>query len=251
MALQQTLQTPQIQLDPVAKIAFERPALALCYPSLKHASPAAELTARSEKDAGRKGLNHPTVTLLLSSLIELERRDMIAIGTSTFRANRGEAGGIWVTKKVPNCPGSGMSSDLFHCITHGYSSLEDVLARYFRDCFRQDPWTLASTLGMQEAKAYGYLTTQQWPVTGIKGFLSRIGLSSDIQTLWVRDGLKVREATQASRLLRIHIDEFRTRARDLYEGMRVGIAESINKMDEHLTPRVIRLPKLKKRFAAS
>ena len=139
MALQHTLPTPQIQLDPVAKIAFERPALALCYPSLKHASPAAGLTARSEKDAGRKGANHPTVTLLLSSLIELERRDMIAIGASTFRANRGEAGGIWVTKKVPHCPGSGMSSDLFHCITHGYSPLEDVLARYFRDCFQQGP----------------------------------------------------------------------------------------------------------------
>lgn len=236
-------------MDPVAKIAFERPALALCYPSLKHASTAADLTVNSAKDLGKRGPNHPAVALLLSSLIELERRDLIAIGASAFMAGRGETSGIWVTKKVPYCPGNGMSSDLFHCITHGYSSLEDVIVRYFRDCFRQDPWTLASTLGMEEAKAYGYLTSQQWPVKGIKRLLSLVGLSSDVQTLWVRDGLKLREATQASRLLRVHIDEFRARARGLYEGMRMGIADAMGNVDERLTPGIIKLPLLKKRFA--
>ena len=251
MALQQAVPTPQIQLDPVAKIAFERPALALCYPSLKHASTAAELTVQSGKDADKKGPTHPSVTLLISSLIELERRDFIAIGASAFMAGRGETGGIWVTKKVPYCPGSGTSSDLFHCITHGYSSLEDVIVRYFRDCFRRDPWSLASTLGMEEAKAYGYLTSQQWPVRGIKSLLSRFGLSSDVHTLWVRDGLKLREATQASRLLRVHIDEFRARSRGLYEAMRMGIADAMDNMDERLTPGIISLPLLKKRFAAS
>ncbi len=249
MALQETFLNPNIQLDPVAKIAFERPALALCYPSLKHASPNADLAAKPERKAEKRGPGHAAVTLLLSSLIELERRDMIAIGTSTFMAGRKETSGVWVTKKVPHCPGRGISSELFQCITHGYSSLEDVIVRYFRDCYRQDPWTLASTLGMQEAKAYGYLTSQQWPVRGVKGLLSRLGLSSDVQTLWVRDGLKVREATQASRLLRVHIDEFRTRARTLYEGMRVGIADAIDKMDERLTPGIIRLPIFRKRFA--
>jgi hypothetical protein len=199
--------------------------------------------------ADKRGANHSTVTLLLASLIELERRDMIAIGTSTLMAGRKEAGGMWVTKKVPHCPGKGMSQDLFDCITHGYSSLEDVIARYFRDFFRQDPWSLASELGIEEAKAYGYLTTQQWPVNGVKGLLCRFGIGSDIQTLWVRDGLKVREATLASRLLRIHMDEFRMRARSLYEGLRVGIAVAIDKLDEHLTPGVIKLPLLKRRFA--
>ena len=162
---------------------------------------------------------------------------------------RRETGGTWVTKKVPNCPGKGISADLFDCITHGYSVLEEVVARYFRDYYRSDPWTLAPTLGVQEAKAYGYLTSQQWPVIGLKRLLSRFGLSSDIQTLWVRDGLKVREATQASRLLRIHIDEFRASSRGIYESMRIGIADAIDKLDQHLTPGIIRLPLLKKRYA--
>lgn len=251
MALQETILSPNVQLDPVAKIAFERPALALCYPSLKHASAASNLMSKSALSADKKGPGHSTVTLLLSSLVELERRDMIAIGTSTLLASRKEAGGIWVTKKVPHCPGKGMSSDLFDCITHGYSSLDDVIVRYFRDFFRKDPWTLASTLGIEEAKAYGYLTTQQWPSRGIKGLLCRLGLVNDIQTLWVRDGRKVREATLASRLLRIHMDEFRLRARGLFEGMRVSIADAIDRLDEHLTPGVTRLPLLKKRSAAS
>ena len=79
--------------------------------------------------------------------------------------------------------------------------------------------------------------------------MSRFGLSNDIETLWVRDGLKVREATQASRLLRIHIDEFRARSRGIYEGMRLGIADAIEKLNERLTPTIIRFPLLKKRYA--
>lgn len=164
-------------------------------------------------------------------------------------AGHGGTGGIWVTKKVASCSGKGMSVDLFNCIAHGYAALEEVVARYFRDYYRQDPWTLAQTLGMEEARAYGYVTSQQWPVSGVKRLLSRFGLSSDVQTLWVRDGMKIREATQASRLLRIHIDEFRANARGIYEGMRLGIAEAIDKLDEHLTPGIIRLPLLKKRYA--
>ena len=243
--------SPNSQMDPVARIAFERPALALCYPSLKSASTSPQLEGRLGRGSEKKGPGHSTVTLLLSNFVELERRNMIAIGSSTFMAGRGEVGGIWVTKKVPHCPGRGMSSDIFNCITHGYSALEEVVARYFRDYYRDDPWTLAPTLGLEEAKAYGYLTSQQWPTSGFKGALSRFGLSSDVQTLWVRDGLKVREATQASRLLRIHIDEFRANSRGIYEGMRLGIAEAIDKLDEHLTPGIIRLPLLKKRYATT
>lgn len=249
MALQKTYLKPNSQTDPIARIAFERPALALCYPSLKSASASPQLDARFGRDSEKKGPNHPTVTLLLSSFVELERRDMIAIGSSTFMAGRGDTGGMWVTKKVPSCPGKGLSADLFNCITHGYSALEEVVARFFRDYYRQDPWTLAPTLGMEEARAYGYVTSQQWPASGLKRLLSRFGLSSDVQTLWVRDGMKVREATQASRLLRIHIDEFRADSRGIYEGMRLGIAETIDKLDEHLTPGIIRLPLLKKRYA--
>lgn len=250
MALQKTYLKSSGQTDPIARIAFERPALAFCYPSLKSASPSPQLDVRFGKDSEKKGPNHPTVTLVLSSFVELERRDMIAIGSSAFMAGRGETSGMWVTKKVASCPGKGMSVDLFNCITHGYSALEDVVARYFRDYYRQDPWTLAPTLGRQEARAYGYVTSQQWPAPGVKRFLSRFGISSDVQTLWVRDGMKAREATQASRLLRIHVDEFRANSRSIYEGMRLGIANAIDKLDEHLTPGIIRLPLLKKRYAA-
>lgn len=249
MALQKTYLQSNSQADPIARIAFERPALALCYPLLKSASASPKLEVKFGKDSERKGPNHSTVTLVLSSFVELERRDMIAIGTSTFMAGRGETGGMWVTKKVPSCPGKGMSTDLFNCITHGYSALAEVVARYFRDHYRRDPWTLAPTLGLQEARAYGYVTSQQWPAPGVKKLLSRFGLASDVQTLWVRDGMKVREATQASRLLRIHIDEFRANSRSMYEGMRLSIAETIDRLDEHLTPGIIRLPLLKKRYA--
>lgn len=249
MALQRTYLNPNSQTDPIARIAFERPALALCYPSLNSASASPRLNIRFGKDSERKGPNHPTVTLVLSSFVELERRDMIAIGSSTFMAGRGEAGGMWVTKKVPSCPGKGMVADLFNCITHGYSALEEVVARYFRDYYRQDPWTLASVLGAEEARAYGYVISQQWPASRVKRMMSRFGLSSDVETYWVKDGVKVREATQAARLLRVHIDEFRANSRGIYEGMRLGIEDAINKLDEHLTPGIIRLPLLKKRLA--
>ena len=221
----------------------------MCYPSLKSSSTYPQLDPGFGRDSEKKGSHHSTVTLILASFIELARRDMIAIGSSTFMAGREETGGVWVTKKVPSCPGRGMSSDLFNCITHGYSALEEVVARYFRDYYRQDPWSLAPTLGMEEARAYGYVTAQQWPASSVKRLLSRFGLSSDVQTLWVRDGMKVSEATQASRLLRIHIDEFRASSRSLYEGMRLGIADAINKLDKHLTPGIIRLPLLKKMYA--
>ena len=249
MALQKTYVQPNSLTDPIARIAFERPALALCYPSLKSASASPQLDVGFGKDSERKGPRHSTVTLVLSSFVELERRDMIAIGSSIFMAGRGETGGIWVTKKVPTCPGKGMVADIFNCITHGYSILEEVIARYFRDYYHQDPWTLASTLGLEEARAYGYVISQQWPASGVKRLLSRLGLSSDIETLWVRDGMKIREAMQASRLLMTHIDEFRTSSRGTYEGMRLSIAEAIDKLDEHLTPKIIGLPLLKKRYS--
>lgn len=249
MALQKTYLEPNSQTDPIARIAFERSALALFYPLLKSASVSPQINVRVGKDSERKGPNHSTVTLVLSSFVELERRDMIAIGSSIFMAGRGETGGIWVTKKVPTCPGGGVVADIFNCITQGYSVLEEVVARYFRDYYRQDPWTLVSTLGLEEARAYGYVTSQQWPASGVRRLLSRFGLSSDIQTLWVRDRVKIREATQASNLLRAHIDEFRASSRGTYEGMRLSIAEAIDKLDEHLTPRIIGLPLLKKRYS--
>ena len=236
------------QLDAVAKLAFERPALALCYPSLKHSTDASKLAVQSLKDPGSHGPAHPTVTVLLASLVELERRGLIGIGGSASRTDPSEREVIWATKKAPYCPGEGTSAELFNCIAHGHSPLEDVVAKYFRD-HPQDPWTLASYLGIQEAKWYGYLTWQMWPAKGIKGWLSHMGLAEDVQTLWVRDGLKVREATQASRLMRVHIDEFRSKAPALYEALRSSILEAVHKLEEPVAHRIIKLPHLTKRLA--
>ena len=76
-----------------------------------------------------------------------------------------------------------------------------------------------------------------------------MGLADDVKKVWVLDGLKVREATQASRLLRIHLNEFRSREPSLYEKLRNSILQAIYNADEPTVHKIIKLPQLKKRLA--
>ena len=99
------------------------------------------------------------------------------------------------------------------------------------------------------AQAYGYITRQTWPVRGIRGWLSRLGFCGDIQTVWVRNGLKSRDAKQASRLLRVHMDEYRSKAQGIYNALSESILEGMHRGEEPASRRIIRLPLLRKRLA--
>ena len=230
------------------KLAFEHPALVLCYPRLKKAIDVSRLCYIPERDSGARGPNHPTATMFLSSFIELERRGLIDLGPSASRGVRKDHEGVWATKKSTQCQGVGTAAKVFNCITHGHSQVEDVVARFLKS-YTHNPWSLALYIGIEEAKSYGYITRQTWPARGIKGWLSRLGLCDDIQTVWVRNGLKSRDAKQASRLLRVHMDEYRSKRPGIYDALSESILEGMHRGEEPAHRRIIRLPLLRKRLA--
>lgn len=230
------------------KLAFEHPALVLCYPHLKQAIDVSRLCYVPDRDSGARGPNHPTATMFLASFIELERRGLIDLGPSASRGARRDHEGVWATKKSTQCQGVGTAAKVFNCITHGHSQVEDVVARFLKS-YTRNPWSLALYIGIEEAKSYGYITRQTWPARGIKGLLSRLGLCDDIQAVWVRNGLKSRDAKQASRLLRVHMDEYRSKRPGIYDALSESILEGMHRGEEPAHRRIIRLPLLRKRLA--
>ena len=230
------------------KLAFEHPALVLCYPHLKQAIDVSRLCYVPDRDSGARGPNHPTATMFLASFIELERRGLIDLGPSASRGARRDHEGVWATKKSTQCQGVGTAAKVFNCITHGHSQVEDVVARFLKS-YTRNPWSLALYIGIEEAKSYGYITRQTWPARGIKGLLSRLGLCDDIQAVWVRNGLKSRDAKQASRLLRVHMDEYRSKRPGIYDALSESILEGMHRGEEPAHRRIVRLPLLRKRLA--
>ena len=79
--------------------------------------------------------------------------------------------------------------------------------------------------------------------------MSRLGFCDDIQAVWVRNGLKSRDAKQASRLLRLHMDEYRSKTQGVYDALSESILEGMHRGEESTYRRIIRLPLLRKRLA--
>ena len=230
------------------KLAFEHPALVLCYPRLKQAIDVSSLCHIPGRDSGARGPNHPTVTMFLASFVELERRGLIELGPSASRGARRDHEGVWATKKSTQCQGTGTAAQVFNSINHGHSPVEDVVARFLKS-YSRNPWSLALLIGIEEARDYGYIIRQTWPARGIKGWLSRLGFCDDIQSVWVRNGLKSRDAKQAYRILRVHMDEFRSKAHGIYNALSESILEGIHRGGEPTFRRIIKLPLLRKRLA--
>lgn len=189
-----------------------------------------------------------TVTMLLASLVELERRGYIDMRPAVPTRREIYAGGVWVTKKVPQVLGSGIAVDLFRCIHHAHAQVQAVISRYIEK-YSNDPWSLVSSIGQRDAKAYGYIYRQVWPRTGLSGLLARMGLGGDTKTIWVQNGLKGRAARQASLILKEHIEEFKRRAPELYRGIRRDIVEGLTSRKTSSPHYSFRLPHLIKRPA--
>jgi len=232
------------------RLAFERAAL-VSLSSLWKTRWIAEskLEALARSNGAPHGPYHPTVSLLVTVFVELDKQGLIELGPSvSWRHNEGYQG-VWATKRATHCPGRGVSVRVFNCIAHGRSRIEDVVAR-FLEAYSKDPWTLATGAGIEEAIEYGFLTRQVWPKSGVSRWLSRIGLGNDVETVWIGDQRLAREAQQANRLQRKHVNEFRMRTLEVYEALRQGIVQGISKREGAAAHRVFQVPVMKKRLPA-
>ena len=230
------------------RLALERPALLFFLSRGEDGTKRSKAPTDPGMEPTSHGSAHPTVTTFLACFIELERRGYIELRPSISPWSRPGGDGIWATKKTPMVPGSGMTVELFNCISHAYSPVQDIIRKFLQND-PENPWDLCIRIGQREAKAYGYLLRQTWPKAGIFRWLARLGLREETQTVWVRNGLKVRAARQASLILKEHISEFQRRAPMLYKGLCQSIMDGMvlrGSQSAHLT---IRLPHLRRRPA--
>lgn len=230
------------------KLAFERPALLLFCSSWRQKAEESSLYSSFASHSESRGPDHPAVTVFLASFVELERRGCIEIGPPLSIWSRKNIEGVCATKKIPQVQGSGMAVELFDCISHAYSPVQEIVKKFLAS-YRKDPWNLHTAIGESEAKAFGYLVRQMWPATGIRGWLGQLGLGSDIETIWARNGLKARAAGQALRILRSHIEEFLQNSSGLYRGLRQSILEGMALGETGVTQHTGRFLHLRKRHA--
>jgi hypothetical protein len=214
------------------RLAYEHPALLLYI--IGNDSPSSEESR--------------TVTILLASLVELQSRGYIEMNPAAPTRQDLDNGGIWITKKVPQVLGAGLAVDLFECVSNAHAQVQEVIGK-FVEKHSSNPWTLVSSIGQREAKAYGYIFRQEWPKTGLGGLLARMGMGPDTKTIWVRNQLKVRAARQASLILRERIEEFKRRAPRLYREIRNDIVESLTSRKSSGRQLSFRLPQVKKQPA--
>jgi hypothetical protein len=199
------------------KIAFEHPALAFFLSGQD----------RVKRRMVNVTQEHPTITLFLACFTELERQGYIELTASSPASVHRSQEETWAIKNIPQLHRTGIAVELFNCMSHTHAAVQDIVRKFLTRYF-QNPWDLWLNIGSGEAKAYGYLTRQIWPKSGIGKWLSLTGVGSDTQTIWVRNELKVRAARQVALVLKSDIDELRRRAPALYRRLRDDIVDAIS-----------------------
>ena len=227
------------------KLAFEHPALLLFLSPEWRAAKVSKSRSHLADAIGDLGEDHPTVTMFLACFVELARRGYIELKSSMSAWDHADGEGIWVTKKAPQIPASGVVAELFNCISHAHAPVQEIIRRFQERCYR-DLWAMHTSIGEAEAKAYGYLLRQTWPKAGFSGWLARLGVGEDTQTVWVRNGLKARAARQAISILRRHIDEFQREAPKKYEKLCRNIMEGMISQGKPRPNPLFRLPHLRR-----
>ncbi|MFQ5872684.1 MAG: hypothetical protein ACE5JL_02635 [Dehalococcoidia bacterium] len=216
--------------------------------SIEQAGEASKLRFRDFHGLVASEEDNPTVTVLMASLTELERRRHIDLMPPLSTWRHPGVDGVWATKRVSQIHGAGIPIELFNCISHAHVPVQ-VLVKRFLERYSQDPWSICRSIGRREAKAYGYLLRQTWPKSGLQRLLTRLGLGEDTQTVWVVNRLKARAARQASLIIRQQIDAYRRKAPQLYEALCRAITEGLAARQPANPHHAIRLPHLRKQPA--